>query len=120
MTFDPAVLFGPVADGSIVEIAVRPSDYSASVIARAIEDVDAHLINLNVMSRRTEHDELLVHLRIDRRAAHAAARSLERYGLRVVSVSEGQSDDADDDGGRGDSDDTTRERINELLRMLEV
>ena len=29
-------------------VACAPADYSASIIARAVEDVDAHLLNLNV------------------------------------------------------------------------
>lgn len=108
-------LFPPVAEGSSLIVAVSPGDYLASTIARAVEDTDAHLLNLNVSDDRTEDDELMVHLRIDRRHALAAARSLERYGYRVVAVDSGNStqDESVDD-------DTTRERVNALLRYLEI
>lgn len=103
-----------MAEGSSLIVAVNAADYLASTIARAVEDTDAHLLNLNVAEDRTEHDELMVHLRIDRRHALAAARSLERYGYRVVAVDSGTGgDDAIDD-------ETTRQRVNALLRYLEI
>lgn len=110
-------LLPPVSEGSELVVAIIPADYLASTIARAVEDTDAHLLNLNVMDNRTIHDELIVHLRVDRRDAGAVARSLERYGYRVLEA-KGKSigDDTDD----FTTDAAARDRINHLLRMLEV
>nr|MDE6049811.1 hypothetical protein [Paramuribaculum sp.] len=46
------------------ELSVRcfRSDFSASRIARAVEDVDAHLLNLNVTSEVTSRGEVIVDL----------------------------------------------------------
>ena len=106
-------LFPPVDEGSQLLVAVSPVDYTASTVARAVEDTDAHLINLNVLADRSGADELMVHLRVDRRDGNAVARSLERYGYRVVDMqSTGEADDS--------ADDSARDRVNQLLRLLEV
>ncbi|MDE5968732.1 MAG: hypothetical protein K2G64_06475, partial [Muribaculaceae bacterium] len=49
-------LLPPVSEGSELVVAITPADYLASTIARAVEDTDAHLLNLNVMDNRTIHD----------------------------------------------------------------
>lgn len=107
-------LFPALVDGATIVVAVNPVDYAASAIARAVEDVDAHLVNLNVSADRSDNDELLVHLRVDRRNGMAVSRSLERYGFRVVEM------EAADAGDAYDADESTRERISALLRYLDV
>ena len=100
----------PIAEGSRhLVIGCRGSDYSASRIASAVEDCDAHLLNLNVMHDASERYDLLVDLRVDRLNIEAVARSLERYGFDVVGV--------DDNGG---ADDSLRERVEELLRYINM
>ncbi len=108
-------LFPPLDEGSTLVVAIPPGNYLASTIVKAVEDIDAHLLNLNVAADRTDDGELMVHLRIDRRHALSAARSLERYGYRVIAVdsANGSAEDRVDD-------ETTRERVNALLHYLEI
>lgn len=104
-------LFPRVEDSTTLRVACNRSDYSASAIARAVEDCDAHVLNLNVTgeSEGLLPGEIVVELRINHLNGGAAARSLERYGFRVVSV--GDSD--------GYVDETLQERVNSLLRLIE-
>lgn len=108
-------LFPPLPDSSSLVVAVRPTDFLASAIARAVEDTNAHLINLNVSAHRTIDDELLVHLRVDRRDGNSVAHSLERYGFRVVAIENSRTADPDDY-----LDEKARDRVNALLRYLEI
>lgn len=89
------------------------ADYSASAIARAVEDCDAHLLNLNVtdtMAQGRFSNDITVELRVNHRNAMSVARSLERYGFHVLAVE-----------NAGDADgDTLRDRYNELIRILEI
>ena len=100
----------PIAEGSRhLVIGCRGSDYSASKIASAVEDCDAHLLNLNVMQDHTDHYDLLVDLRVNRLNIEAIVRSLERYGYDVVSFDSGAADN-----------DTLRLRVEELLRYINM
>lgn len=69
---------------STVTLECAPGDYSASMIAHAVEDVDATPLNINVSQPADAGGEMQVSLRINRRDPEAAIRSLERYGFRVV------------------------------------
>lgn len=80
------LLFPPVEDSCELTVACQPEHYSASRIARAVEDCDAHLLNLNVTSEPLPGGEMAVQVRAGMRNAGAAVRSLERYGYRVVGV----------------------------------
>lgn len=91
-------------------VASRPVDYSAAAIARAVEDCNAHLLNLNVTDRRTPDGNLIVDLRIDHRNGEPVARSLERYGYEVIDFNSPDSLSLD----------TARERANEILRILDI
>ena len=91
-------------------MSCRRGEYSASVIARAVEDADAHLLNLNVTGQPSEDDGVTVEIRVSHRNAGAVARSLERYGLEVLAL-----DNAD-----GPDIDTARQRVNELMHYLDV
>ncbi len=116
--------YPPVDDCSRLIVGCRRSDYSASRIARAVEDCDAHLLNLNVTSaggsfHASAYDEadaadnpypVLVDVRVNMRNATAISRSLERYGYTVL----GCQTDADA------SDDISRERIDQLFKYLEI
>lgn len=107
-------LFAPAADTSSLLVACDRRDYSASRLARAVEDADAHLLNLNVTSLRDDDapdGTVVVALRVGRRDALAVARSIERYGYDVL--------DFDGDGS-DDSYDTARRNADALLRLLEM
>jgi hypothetical protein len=104
--------FPPQAEECRLTICCRPSQYSASVIARAVEDCDAHLINLNVTADKSAEGDLVVDLRINHRHGEAVARSLERYGYDVVSINGGADDDP--------TEELARERIGELLHYLNI
>ena len=91
----------------------RADEYSASAIARAVEDCDAHLLNLNAMPGADYGFDMVVDLRVDLAAPYAAARSLERYGYAVIDA---RADGDDPAGG----DDTLRRRVDELMRYLNI
>lgn len=69
-------------DSSMLTIDCAPGDYSASRIARAIEDADANLVDL--LSSPAEEGRMRVTLRVSHSDPSAAARSLERYGFEVT------------------------------------
>ena len=89
-------------------VGCRADEYSASAIARAVEDCDAHLLNLNVMPGADYGFDM-----VDLAAPYAAARSLERYGYAVIDA---RADGDDPAGG----DDTLRRRVDELMRYLNI
>lgn len=108
-----ARLMPPLEEVSELTVACSRADYSASAIARAVEDCDAHLLNLNVTSEPSSDGRMLVELRISHRNACPVARSLERYGYSVVGVSQ--------DGAAGDgADAVARERVVQLLHYLDI
>lgn len=98
-------------DASRLTVTCRPGDYSASAIAHAVEDCNAHLLNLNVTSDTDADGDLTVELRISHRDTGAVARSLQRYGYTVAS---GLSDMSDAELQ------VMRERVNELIHYLEI
>lgn len=101
-------LFPPVGESSILSVACFPVNYSASQIARAVEDCDVHLLNLNLTSECLPSGEVVVDLRVGARDPGRVARSLERYGYTVVRIPEGP----------GPDEETMRDRVNELLRII--
>lgn len=103
----------PAHEGSShLLLGCRRDDYSASRIARAVEDCDAHLLNLNVMSDADNAYDLLVDIRVNRLSGEAIARSLERYGYDVIDFSPGDMADGDDL--------TLKRRVDELLRYINI
>lgn len=103
-------LFPVVPTSSTLLIGCRRPDYSASRIARAVEDVDAHILNLNVTSDSVSGEDIVVELRIDHRNPVSAAGSLQRYGYEVIDMAGDLEDVADDN----------RRRVEEFLRYLDV
>lgn len=100
-----------MGEASRLLAACIPADYSASRIARAVEDADAQLVNLNVTSDGADLDNRVVfELRVTHRSPLAVARSLERYGYEVMDM---EGDDPDDDAAMS-------ERVAALLRMLDL
>lgn len=71
-------------DCSLITLECSPADYSASRIAHAVEDTDAHLVDL--WSVPADGGRMRVTLRVRRNDPSATVHSLERYGYEVVSV----------------------------------
>lgn len=103
------VFFPQNADSSRILVACRPSDYSASALARAVEDANAQLLNLNVTSINAGDNRLAVALRIGHRSPLAAIRSLERYGFEILDYDAPQADD-----------EVLRSRYDELMHILSI
>ena len=102
------VLFPHNPESSRLLVGCPAQDYSASAIARAVEDADARLINLNVTSLGTPPAGVVA-LRVGHISPERVARSLERYGYEILSV---ECDDT--------ADDTLRRRYGELMKMLDI
>ncbi len=97
-------------DPEYSELTLRctPSQYSASTIARAVEDADATLVSL--LCSPAPQGLLDVWLRINRTDPSLCARSLERYGYSVSSAT----------GPRYADRDISRERITALQHYLNI
>lgn len=106
-----ARLFPWQPDVSVLTVTCRPENYSASVIARAVEDCDAHLLNLNVTAERADNGELVIEIRINRANPDTVARSLVRFGYEPVGTELSLSSEKEE---------TARNRIDELIRYLEL
>ena len=90
---------------------VPGGDYSASRIARAVEDCDAHLLNLNITSDGENFDNrIIAELRVSHRNPESVGRSLERYGYEVV----------DAEGAPLADDSLMRSRYDELMHYLGI
>lgn len=101
-------------DASVLTVACRPDDFSASALARAVEDSDAHLINLNVTDCRLDDGRITIELRTNHRNGDSTARSLERYGFEVLDVDIANGSDI------SDADSTLRARAAELLHIINL
>lgn len=69
-------------DCSFITVECSPTDYSASMLAHAVEDTDAHLVDL--ISTPSDNGMLRVSLRVRNSDPSSTVRSLERYGYDVV------------------------------------
>ena len=107
---DDIDFFPPVEESSRLLVGCNREDYSASRIARAVEDCDAHLLNLNVTSMGESALDDSGDLRVSNRNAAGIGRSLERYGYTVLGMRSADTVDAD----------TARSRIDQLFRYLEI
>lgn len=104
-------LFPRIEESSRLLVSCIPADYSASRIARAVEDADAHLLNLNVTTDGERLDNRTVaELRVSHRSPLAVARSLERYGFEVVDI----------DHSALTTDPLAGDRLGELLYYLDL
>lgn len=75
-------MIAPRDDCSVITVECAPEDYSASIIAHAVEDSDAHLVDL--FSVPASNGMLQVTMRVRHYDPTAAVRSLERYDFHVV------------------------------------
>lgn len=101
----------PQPEASRLLVACYPANFCASALARAIEDTNAHLINMNVTAWRLDDGRLTIELRTNRLNSSAAARSLERYGYEVIATDETEPHETDSH---------LRARAAELLNILEM
>lgn len=83
-------MIAPRDDCSVIAVECSPEDYSASVLAHAVEDSDAHLVDL--LSAPSDNGRMIVTLRVRHSDPTAAVRSLERYGYHVVEAHSGGDD----------------------------
>ena len=105
-----ARLFPSVEDSCRLTMTCRKSDYAASIVVRAVEDFDAHVLNLNVTGETTPTGEMVVELRVGLNNGERVARNLARYGYEVVKIVHENAVD----------DDTMRRRIDELMHYIEL
>lgn len=75
-------MIAPRDDCSVITVDCAPEDYSASILAHAVEDSDAHLVDL--FSTPGENGRIRVTLRVRHSDPTAAVRSLERYDFHVL------------------------------------
>lgn len=74
----------PRYDCSVIEIECLPADYSASHIARAVEDSDVHLVDM--LTNPGEEGRLRVTLRVRCEDPTSTVHNLERYGYEITRV----------------------------------
>lgn len=104
------VLFPEIEDQSHLLVSCRRADYSASLIARAVEDCNAQLLNLNVTTLPSDASDVIVSLRINHRNPAPVVRSLQRYGYEVMNAISTNEEDNE----------IMRSRANEILKYLEL
>lgn len=114
----------PQSEASVITVACYPDDYSASHLARAVEDSDAHLLNLNVTDLRLDDGRITISLRTNRRESTSTIRSLERYGYEVLDNSTARQPDNSENSENLDNsdnfDNTLRLRAAELLHIINI
>ena len=69
-------------DCSVVTVECRPEDYSASLLAHAVESADTHLVDL--LTVPTSGDRVQATLRVRCSDPSPVVRSLERYDFTVT------------------------------------
>lgn len=77
-------MIAPRYDCSVLEVECLPGEYSASHIARAVEDSDVHLVDM--FTAPVDGDRLHVTLRVRCEDPTATVHCLERYGYDVTGV----------------------------------
>ena len=97
-------------DCSVITLECSPEEYSASQIARAVEDSDAHLVDL--LTAPGEGGSILVTLRVRHSDPSAAVRSLERYDYHVI--------EAHGAGSQLRDAELSEERLNSLRALMNV
>ena len=65
-------MFPPNHESCCVKVLCGRTDYSASRLARAVEDCDAHLLNLNILATSPSADMVVVLLRVGKRCSQLA------------------------------------------------
>lgn len=79
-------LFPPNAEASWLLLTCERADFAASYIAHAVEDCNAHLLNLNVLAESPAPGLVAVSIRVGVRNVRPVIRSLARYGYTATHV----------------------------------
>lgn len=107
-----ARLFPQLQESTELTVLIPASQYSASAIAHAVEDADAHLLNLNVVAGTTPDSPTTAEIRVNHSRGESVARSLQRYGYEVTQMAmSGEIDSISD---------TTASRARALLHYLDI
>lgn len=81
-------------ESSRFKVICKRGEYAASRIAHAVEDCDAHVLNLNVTADTADNGaSIVVDLRVAHRNVESVVRSLDRYGYIAIPL----DDDVDND-----------------------
>lgn len=75
----------PRDDASLITVITSPTSYSASALARAVEDAETHLVDL--WTTPYAEGQIKVTLRVRTTDPSAVVGSLERYGYSVSDAS---------------------------------
>lgn len=105
----------PRQEASVITVVCHPADFSASALARAVEDSNAHLVNLNVTGARRDDGRMTIELRTSLRNPDPTVRSLARYGFETI---EAQAFPSEATGN--DFDEALRSRAAELIHILNL
>ncbi len=86
LTWQFGKLIGSSTPGAVIEIEVKPRDYSIGTISRIIEDADAEVLSLYV-SQEEQSQNYRVIVKVNKIDTTIIMRSFERFGhtIRVVS-----------------------------------
>lgn len=79
----------------MLTVTCERRNYSASLIARAVEDANAHVLNLNITDAECAPGRIEVSLRISHADPSSVMRSLARYGYATRAESGILSTDGD-------------------------
>ena len=109
-------LMPPREESTVMTVVCHPADFSASALARAVEDSNAHLLNMNVTGTVREDGRMTIELRTSLRHADNTIRSLARYGFETVSSKSFPEIAAAD----SDFNENMRSRAAELLHILNL
>lgn len=101
-------MIAPRDDSSLICVECHPGDYSASALAHAVEDADAHLVDL--WTTPTDHGSIRATLRVRHTDPSACIHNLERHGFNVTRSVGASYADAD----------IARERLLGLQALLNV
>lgn len=104
-------LFPQLPDSCELLITCHPDNYSASTIARAVEDCNAQLLTLAVTSMRNPMGWPIISLRINHLDPSAVSRSLSRYGFESILESSTEESAAHR---------RARDNANALIHLLEL
>ncbi len=103
-----ALMMPPRPESSQVTVTCTPSEYSATSLARAVEDADAHLLDLYTLP--APHGNLKVVMRTSRTDPSPVVHSLRRYGFSVTET----------EGMTYSDHDRAAERLEELRRYFDL
>ncbi|MDE6296945.1 MAG: hypothetical protein K2L89_03780 [Muribaculaceae bacterium] len=86
-------MIAPRDDSSLVTVECAPGDYSASRLSQAVEDSDAHVVDL--WTTPAAGGKLHVTMRVRRSDPTPTVHNLERYGYEVIDTSSSSYQDAE-------------------------